>query len=245
MDLSVGGVLTLDAQGNANAQWVFQVASALTINTGARVVIINGGYSQNVIWQVGASATIGTSAVMVGDIIAQSSVSLGTSATLAGRAIALTGAVTLLGNSMINPQGPPPPFPTPTVSFSSMPSVASLTELCFPDCTQKTLRAWGLVALTPGGYTVGGIHLGMFNFLDVRTVDVNGILHVEVYGEEPYGLYNTSVLPGFTYKYSPVNDALQIFYAGAELLANQTLPSGILLDTLLFETTVDRTTVRG
>jgi hypothetical protein len=88
--------------------------------------------------------------------------------------------------------------------------------------------------------------MGMFNFLDVRTVDVNGILNVEVYGENPYGTNaNTSVLPGYTYHYSPANDALQIFYAGVELLASQTIPAGVLADQLLFEAQVDRTSTRG
>lgn len=247
LDLSVGGVLTLNGQGNPNAQFIFQVASALTINVGASVVLINGALATNVVWQVGASATIGTGAVMVGDIIASSSVSLGTGASLTGRAIALTGAVTLLGNSMVAPGVIP--IPVPPITFTSGAAtigLSNLSEICHPDCTQKTLRSWGLVTITPGGYTVGGIPLGMFNFLDVRTVDVFGILSVEVYGEEPWGTnVNTSVLPGYTYHYSPQNDALQIFYAGVELLQGQTIPAGVLADLLLFETQVNRSTTVG
>lgn len=242
LDLSVGGVLTLNGQGNPNAQFIFQVGSALTINVGASVVLINGAVAANVVWQVGASATIGTSAVMVGDIIAESSVSLGTGASLTGRAIALTGAVTLLGNSMLSPVGG---IPIPPITFSSTLAtvgLSNLSELCWPDITGKSIRAWGLVTITPGGYTVGGIPLGMFNFLDVRTVDVNGILSVEVYGEEPYGAV---VLPGYTYHYSPQNDGLQIMYAGVELLQSQTIPAGVLADVLLFETQVNRTSTLG
>ena len=243
LDLSVGGTLTLDEQGNANAQWVFQVGSALTINVGAKVLLINGASAANVVWQVGASATVGTGAVMVGDILALASVSMGTGASLTGRAIGLTGAVTLLGNSMVAPGVIP--IPVPTVTFSSTPAtigLAGLSEICFPDITGKSIRAWGLVTITPGGYTVGGIPMGMMNFLDVRTVDFFGLLSVEVYGEEPYGAV---VLPGYTYHYSPVNDALQVFYAGVELLQNQTIGAGILADILLFETQVDRTSTRG
>jgi hypothetical protein len=117
-----------------------------------------------------------------------------------------------------------------------------LSELCFPDITGKSIRAWGLVTITPGGYAVGGIPMGLMNFLDVRTVDFFGLLSAEVYGEEPYGAV---VLPGYTYHYSPQNDGLQIFYGGVELLANQTVGAGVLADVLLFEVQVDRTSTRG
>src|ERR1035441_10276988 len=89
-DLSVGGTLTLSGNGN----FIFQIGSTLTINVGASVILTNGALAKNVIWLVGSSATINTSAVMVGDVVALASVSLGTGASLSGRAIALTGAVT-------------------------------------------------------------------------------------------------------------------------------------------------------
>jgi hypothetical protein len=98
------------------------------------------------------------------------------------------------------------------------------------------------VTISPGGYIVGGIPMGLMNFLDVRTVDFFGMLNADVYGEEPYG---SVVLPGYTYHWSPQNDGLQIFYNGVELLASQTLPPGVLTDVLLFESTVDRTSTRG
>jgi len=237
LDLSVGGTVTLSGNGN----FIFQVGSALTINTGATVLLTNGALAQNVFWAVGASATIGTSAVMVGDVVAQSSVSLGTGASLAGRAIGLTGAVTLLGNAITMPQTSTIPIPFPVTTSSNAARIGSLSELCFPDITGKVIRAWGLVNLSAGGYTVGGIPFGLFNFLDVRTVDVNAFLKCDVYGEE---VLNTTTA-GITYHYSPQNDALQIFFGGVEFGALQTLPTGILADVLLFEASVDRTTVRG
>jgi hypothetical protein len=237
LDLSVGGTVTLSGNGN----FIFQVGSGLTINVGATVLLTNGALAKNVFWAVGSSATIGTSAVMVGDVVAQSSVSLGTGASLNGRAIGLTGAVTLLGNSITAPASVTPPFP---ITISSVPAtigLGNLSQLCFPDCTGAAIRAWGLVTLTPGGYTVGGIPFGLFPFLDVRTVDVNAFLKCDVYGEEPL---NASTA-GITYHYSPVNDSLQIFYLGVEFATLQTIPSAILSDVLLFEATVDRTSVRG
>jgi hypothetical protein len=51
------GTLTLDALGNPNAVWVFQVVSTLITEAGSRVMIINGGQQCNVYWQVGSSAS--------------------------------------------------------------------------------------------------------------------------------------------------------------------------------------------
>ena len=236
LDLSVGGVLTLSGPGN----FIFQVGSALTINVGASVLLTNGALAKNVIWLVGSSATINTSAVMVGSVIAQSSVSFGTGASLSGRAVALTGAVTLLGNAITVPAGtvPVPPFP---ITTASNPATIVLSELCFPDITGKVIRAWGLATINPGGYTVGGIPFGLFPFLDVRTVDVNAFLKCDVYGEEPLN----SSTSGIKYHYSPSNDSLQILYFGVEFSASQTIPAAILADVLLFEAWVDRTSVRG
>jgi hypothetical protein len=237
LDLSVGGTLTLSGPGN----FIFQVGSALTINVGATILLTNGALAKNVFWAVGSSATIGTSAVMVGDVVAQSSVSLGTGASLNGRAIGLTGAVTLLSNAITMPAAVTPPFPITFSSAAARIGLGNLSELCFPDITGKAIRAWGLVTIIPGGYTVGGIPFGLFNFLDVRTVDVNAFLKCDVYGEEPLN----ATTAGITYHYSPQNDSLQIFFLGVEFAALQTIPAGILADILLFEATVDRTTVRG
>jgi hypothetical protein len=236
MDLSVGGTLTLSGNGN----FIFQMGSTLTINVGATVLLTNGAQAKNVFWAVGSSATINTSAVMVGDIVALASVSLGTGASLNGRAIGLTGAVTLLGNAITAPSSSP--FPVTFSSARAGIGLSNLSELCFPDCTSgKVIRAWGLVTISPGGYTVGGIPFGLFNFLDVRTVDINAFLKCDVYGEDPLN----AITAGITYHYSPQNDALQIFFLGVEFASLQTIPAAILADVLLFEATVDRTSVRG
>lgn len=89
------GDLTLDAQGNANAVWIFQIASTLTTTSGRQVVLAGGANAANIFWQVGSSATIGTTSVFKGNILAQVSISMLTGATLTGRALAISGAVTL------------------------------------------------------------------------------------------------------------------------------------------------------
>jgi hypothetical protein len=96
------GNLTLDAQGNPNAVFIFQMASTLTTSSGLGVILAGGANPANIFWQVGSSATIGTSSAFDGNILASASISLATGATLNGRALALT-AVTLDSNSVTSP----------------------------------------------------------------------------------------------------------------------------------------------
>jgi hypothetical protein len=93
------GNLTLDAQGNVNAVWIFQIGSTFDITSGLQVILANGAQASNIYWQVGSSATIDTTAVMQGNILALDSVTVNSGATLNGRALALTGAVTAGGAS--------------------------------------------------------------------------------------------------------------------------------------------------
>lgn len=93
--LGLSGDLTLDAQGDPDAVFVFQAGSTLTTATGSRVLLTGGAQACNVFWQVGSSATIGTASRFTGTIVALTSISLTTAATLDGRALARNGAVTL------------------------------------------------------------------------------------------------------------------------------------------------------
>ncbi|WP_306822937.1 ice-binding family protein [Streptomyces sp. 5112.2] len=102
--LGLTGTLTLDAQGNPNAVWVFQIGSGLTTASGSRVSLINGASPCNVFWQIGSSATLGTSTAFVGNILAMTSITATTSATIEGRALARNGAVTLDTNTITRPE---------------------------------------------------------------------------------------------------------------------------------------------
>ncbi len=93
------GTLTLDAQNNPDAVFIFQIGSTLTTASNASVLMTNGGSACNVYWQLGASGTLGTATTFAGNIIALASVTLKTGATAAGRLIARTGAVTLDANT--------------------------------------------------------------------------------------------------------------------------------------------------
>jgi hypothetical protein len=97
------GDLTLDAQGDANAVFIFQMASTLTTTAGRAVILAGGAKSTNVIWQVGTSATLGTTSSFKGTIMANQSITLNTGATLNGRALARIGAVALAGNAVVVP----------------------------------------------------------------------------------------------------------------------------------------------
>lgn len=103
------GDLTLDAQGDANAVFIFQMASTLTTTSGRQVILSGGARPANVYWQVGSSATLGTSTVFKGTIMAQISITLQTGATLHGRALARIGAVSLDANTVTIPSLTEPP----------------------------------------------------------------------------------------------------------------------------------------
>jgi len=92
--------LTLDAHGNPDAVWIFQMASTLTVGTGRKVILANGAQARNIFWQVGSSATLGDSSVVKGNILASASITVVSGARLDGRALAQTGAVTLDGNTV-------------------------------------------------------------------------------------------------------------------------------------------------
>ena len=110
-----GSDLTLDAQGNANAVWVFQMATTLTVGAAAlprSVILAGGAQPKNVFWQVGSAATINAAGggTMVGTIISSAGASFSTSGnaaitTLNGRALSLVASVTMT-NTHINVPAP-------------------------------------------------------------------------------------------------------------------------------------------
>jgi len=113
--LLTGSDLTLDAQGNANAVWVFQMATSLTVGAAAaprNIILINGAKATNVYWQVGSAATINAAGggTFVGTIIAKAGVVVSTAGnaaitTINGRALGLNASVTLV-NTVINVPAP-------------------------------------------------------------------------------------------------------------------------------------------
>ncbi len=89
------GQLTLNAQGNTSAVFIFKTTSKLTTASGSSVLMTNGGTDCNVFWKVDSSATIGTTTQFIGNVLALTSITLQNSASVSGRVLARNGAVTL------------------------------------------------------------------------------------------------------------------------------------------------------
>src|SRR3984957_8133365 len=115
--LEVGGSLTLDAHGDPNAVFIFQASSTLITDSASSITLDGGAQACNVFWQVGSSATLGTSSNFTGSVLALTSISVDTGDTIAGRALARNGAVTLDDDTITVPAcASPPPTATPTAT---------------------------------------------------------------------------------------------------------------------------------
>ncbi len=97
------GNLTFDAKGNSGAIFIIQIASSLTTTSGRQVILAGGALASNIFWQVGSSATFGTTSVFKGTILAMQSITFNTGATLNGQALARTGEVTMSANAITKP----------------------------------------------------------------------------------------------------------------------------------------------
>lgn len=98
------GDLTLDAGGDPNAFWIFQIASAFTSvgGAGGNVILSGGAQAKNVYWQVGSSATIGDNTAFKGNVLALTSITMGSGSTAVGRMLVQNGSVTLTNTNIIN-----------------------------------------------------------------------------------------------------------------------------------------------
>ena len=102
-DALLTGALTLDAEGDPNAQFVFEIGSALTTASASSIVLVNGASPCNVYWQVGSSATLGTTTAFEGNLMALTSISLNNGASVIGRMLARNGQISLINNVLTKP----------------------------------------------------------------------------------------------------------------------------------------------
>ena len=93
--VQLNAIFTLNDGGDPNAIFIFQIGTTLTTASSSQVLMSSGGRGNNVYWQVGTSATIGTSTQFRGHIIANTSITFTTSASTTGRIFALNGAATI------------------------------------------------------------------------------------------------------------------------------------------------------
>jgi len=97
------GDLTFDAMGNSDAVFIIQIASSLNTTSGRQIILTGGALASNIFWQVGTSATLGTTSVFKGNIMADQSISVNSGASIQGRLLARIGAVTLSSNTVVIP----------------------------------------------------------------------------------------------------------------------------------------------
>ncbi|MBA3942940.1 MAG: DUF3494 domain-containing protein [Herpetosiphonaceae bacterium] len=123
------GQVTLDAQGNPNAVFIFQIGSTLSSASNSKVLLINGASPCNVFWQVGGSATLGTATSFEGNILALASIARTMGTTTQGGLYALNGAVTLDTNDI-------------TVPVCSGPTAISLVSFTATPAGQAIVVQW-------------------------------------------------------------------------------------------------------
>lgn len=146
------GTLTLDAQGDPDAVWIFQVGSTLITASGSSVSLLGGAQACHIFWQVGSSATLGTGSSFAGSILALTSITLNTGATVDGRVLARNGAVVLDANSITVSVCAPVPTPTPGVTpapgATPAPVAIDLVKIAVPE-DSRALVVDGLVVIVP------------------------------------------------------------------------------------------------
>lgn len=177
--MALTGTVTLDAQGDPNAVFIFQAASTLITAPNSTVALINGASPCNVFWQVGSSATLDTNTTFVGTVMALTSATLNTGADVEGRILARNGAVTLDTNLITapdcsttspttspNPSTPPGSTDNPTVTTDSPSSPARSTPTIpsgHPETGlggsvgQDTGSTWAIVSVFAGLSALGGV----------------------------------------------------------------------------------------
>ena len=155
--LGLTGTVTLDAQGNPGAVFIFQGASTLITASGSNVAVINGAQACNVFWEIGSSATLGTNSVFIGTVLALTSVAAQTGASVLGRLLARNGAVTLDTNTVTSPVCAAT-TPTTTTTTTTTPATTTTTA---PTTTTTTAPTTTTAAAGSGSSgTAGGSSSG-------------------------------------------------------------------------------------
>ncbi|MGA2555918.1 MAG: ice-binding family protein [Verrucomicrobiota bacterium] len=149
------GITSVDLtlNGGPNDVWVFQMASTLTVGVGRNVILTGGAQARNIFWQVGSSATLGTSSTFQGTIMAYASITMNASSTMNGRALVQTGAVTFNGTGGSLPVPAAPIFTVISGPAANSATVVLSTTPYFPLTLQTSpdLSSWTSIATnTPG-----------------------------------------------------------------------------------------------
>ena len=143
LTLAANATLTLDARGNPAAVFIIQAGSTLTTGADSQVALAGGAQACNVFWLVGSSATLGATSLLVGTLLASTSISMGATVTIDGRALARDAAVTLINDTVIA-------APCTTTLTSTAPAITPFsTQLTGLNQTVDTgIGAWSVTDAT-------------------------------------------------------------------------------------------------
>ncbi|MDV5149570.1 ice-binding family protein [Streptomyces sp. SBC-4] len=155
------GDLILNAGGNPNAVWVFQIPEALTTASSSRILLTNGASPCNVYWQIGSSATLGTTSTFVGTIMALTSIFVNQGASVEGRALARNGEVTLNNNRIFLGGCATGGTTTGTTTAGTTTGTTTGTTIAGATTGTTTGTTLGLTTGTTTGTTVGLIGGGL------------------------------------------------------------------------------------
>jgi Ice-binding-like/Bacterial Ig-like domain (group 3) len=172
----ITGTVTLDAQGDTNAVFIFKAASTLITASASSVNLVNGARASNVFWQVGSSATLGTYSILRGNVMALASITVTTGVTIDGRVLARTAAVTLDTDTISRPTGVQQPIATTTV----------LTTAVNPTAVGQAATFTATVTTSTGSTTPTGLVVFVDGSTLLGTVALDGTGHA---------VFTTSALP--------------------------------------------------
>lgn len=162
----ITGTVTLDAQGDPNAVFIFKAASTLITASASGVSLVNGARACNVFWQVGSSATLGTYSIIRGNVLALASITVTTGVTVEGRTLARDAAVTLDTDTITRPACEQP----------AGPSTTTLTTSTNPGTAGNPVTLTATVAAAAGTAVPTGlvVFVDRWDLIGVVTLDVNG-----------------------------------------------------------------------
>jgi hypothetical protein len=177
----ITGTLTLDAQGDPNAVFIFKAASTLITASASSVNLVNGAQSSNVFWLVGSSATLGTYSILRGSILALASITVTTGVSVDGRTLARNAAVTLDTDTITRPSGIQAPVPTSTELTSSADPAAPGRPVAFTAAVAAatgTAIPQGLVVFMDRSKLIAVVALDSTGHAVFTTSALTGGLHV-------------------------------------------------------------------
>jgi hypothetical protein len=246
--VTIPNSVTLDAQGNTNAVWVFQTAGVLSTGVNSHVTLTGGAQAQNIYWVVAGNTALGANSEFNGNILDQTNIALDNGATLNGRALAQT-AVTLIGNTVTNPTAilaPSNSGAATTVNLGSAANYAILTKsgVTTTPGTQDT-RVYGNIGVSPiAAASVTGFNLvtdssGQFS----KSTLVNGNVYAADYVAPTPATLTTAVLdmqaayttanaqaPGVTELGAGNIDKMTLAPGVYKWSTGVTIPTGVTLD---------------